>query len=143
MVLFREGEFTNSHWRLHYWSSETSSLHIIIIWFDRGHSDGSHFIKIAILTKCSPFPTKSTSTSLPEVDSGSLGEVRCRGAGEVDENEAKVLISRQIIVRHGFTWLLAPACVVFGTSVPTVWIMALYALRCRYAILNVQYDTVR
>ena len=27
--------------------------------------------------------------------------------------------------------------------VRSVWIMALYALRCRYAILNVQYDTVR
>ena len=34
-------------------------------------------------------------------------------------------------------WLGSPA---MGVS---VWIMALYALRCRYAILNVQYDTVR
>jgi len=120
MVLFREGEFTNSHWRLHYWSSETSSLHIIIIWFDRGHSDGSHFIKIAILTKCSPFPTKSTSTSLPEVNSGSLGWGTLQGSWSGWQEWSK---GTHFEANYCQTWFYtvvgACVCVMFGTSVRT------------------------
>ena len=67
MMLFRDGEFTTGHRRLLRCTSSSfgATVGIPIV-----HS-GSQ--KSQFLTKYSPFPTKSTSTSLPILDGRRLG----------------------------------------------------------------------
>ena len=67
MVLFRDGKFTTGHWRL---LRRTSLSFGVTVGIPIVHS-GSQ--KSQFLTKYSPFSTKSTSTSLPVLDSRTLG----------------------------------------------------------------------